>query len=155
VQGPLNELLLLLFTAYSEDVTLLTFQFSRFFFAFSVAHHKGSGKTLEYRISCSGGLCTGKRNGEVLTLLVDRHGKPSLNHPEWSRQSKGASPLHTAARLGQIANAEMLLKLGADVNVVDASGQTALHVAAVHDITGHRQLFYTCTFSYSRPGGVA
>ena len=78
----------------------------------------------------------GKRNGEVLALLVSRGGKPSLNHPEWSRQSKGASPLHTAARLGQVANAEALLRLGADVGVVDASGQTALHVAAVHEITG-------------------
>jgi len=71
-----------------------------------------------------------------LTLLVDRGGKASLNHPEWSRQSKGASPLHTAARLGQVDNAEVLMKLGADVNVVDASGQTALHVAAAHEITG-------------------
>ena len=81
-------------------------------------------------------LCTGKRNGEILTLLVGRGGKASLNHPEWSRQSKGASPLHTAARLGRVDNAEVLMKLGADVNVVDASGQTALHVAAVHEITG-------------------
>ena len=84
------------------------------------------------------GWCAGRRNGEVLTLLVRRGGKPSLNHPEWSRQSKGASPLHTAARLGQVANAQVLLELGADVNVVDASGQTPLHVAAVHEITGQK-----------------
>jgi len=72
----------------------------------------------------------------MLSLLVRRGGKASLNHPEWSRQSKGASPLHTAARLGQVGNADRLLRLGADVNVVDASGQTALHVAAAHEITG-------------------
>ena len=81
-------------------------------------------------------MIAGKRNGEVLALLVRRGGRPSLNHPEWSRHSKGASPLHTAARLGQVANAEHLLKLGADVRVTDASGQTPLHVAAVHEITG-------------------
>ena len=81
-------------------------------------------------------VSTGKRNGDVLTLLVDRGGKPSLNHPEWSRQSRGASPLHTAARLGQVDNADVLLRHHADVNVVDSSGQTALHVAAVHEITG-------------------
>ena len=78
----------------------------------------------------------GKRNAEILTQLVKAGGKASLNHPEQSRQSKGASPLHTAARLGQVDNAEVLLKLGADVHVVDASGQTALHVAAAHEITG-------------------
>ena len=81
-------------------------------------------------------LCTGKRSAEILNLLVRRGGKASLNHPEWSRQSKGASPLHTAARHGQVDNADVLLKLGADVKVVDASGQTALHVAAAHEITG-------------------
>jgi len=35
-----------------------------------------------------------------------------------------------------VDNAEVLLKLGADFNVVDASGQTSLHVAAAHEITG-------------------
>jgi len=81
-------------------------------------------------------VSAGKGNTEMLSLLVRRGGKASLNHPEWSRQSKGASPLHTAARLGQVGNADRLLRLGADVNVVDASGQTALHVAAAHEITG-------------------
>jgi len=81
-------------------------------------------------------MCTGKRSGEILQLLVNRGGKASLNHPEWSKQNKGASPLHTAARLGQVDNAEALLKLCADVNILDASGQTALHVAAMHEITG-------------------
>ena len=98
-----------------------------------------------FSINVLGGwLCAGKRNAEILTLLVGRGGKASLNHPEWSRQSKGASPLHTAARLGQVDNAEALLKLGADVNVVDASGQTALHVAAVHEITGR---FLLCLYA--------
>ena len=98
-------------------------------------------------------MIAGKRNGEVLALLVRRGGRPSLNHPEWSRHSKGASPLHTAARLGQVANAEHLLKLGADVRVTDASGQTPLHVAAVHEITGlsvPRRLYILCWSELSR-----
>ena len=96
-------------------------------------------------LTCVSDVCVGKRNADILTMVVRGGGKASLNHPEWSRHNKGASPLHTAARLGQIDNARLLLQLGAEVNVVDASGQTALHVAAVHEITGRSaDLIYTC-----------
>jgi ankyrin repeat protein len=81
-------------------------------------------------------LFAGRNNEKVLKLLVARGGKVNLNHPEWAKKSTGATPLHVAARYGQIGNASALLELGADPNIGDASGQTALHVAATHEITG-------------------
>lgn len=79
----------------------------------------------------------GKNNGEILKLLVGCGGKVNLNHPEWSRSTRGSTPLHTAARFGRVDNGIALLNLGAEPNKVDGAGQTALHIAAAHDITGN------------------
>jgi len=78
----------------------------------------------------------------MLKLLVERGANVNLNHPEWTKHSRGATPLHTAARQGQVINATVLLQLKANPNTVDASGQTALHVAATHEITGVLMLFF-------------
>ena len=97
---------------------------------------------------------TGKGNREIVTLLVHGGGKVSLNHPEWSLQNKGASPLHTAARLGRVDNAEVLLRLGADVNIIDSSGQTPLHVAAVHEITGQSLPHLFCSHRITNENSI-
>jgi ankyrin repeat protein len=89
---------------------------------------------------------TGRNNVEMLRLLVKRGANVNLNHPEWTKHSQGATPLHTAARQGQVINASELLELGANPNYVDASGQTALHVAAIHEITGCRQIISSTLF---------
>jgi len=48
----------------------------------------------------------------------------------------GASPLHLAAYYGRTESAQMLLKLGADINVLDhVNGQTPLHVAVMQSQT--------------------
>lgn len=77
-----------------------------------------------------------KNNLAILEMLIKRGAKVNLNHPEWTKQNKGATALHTAARFGQINNAEFLLRNKADPNIVDAGGQTALHVAASCEVTG-------------------
>ena len=46
------------------------------------------------------------------------------------------SPLHLAARAARPEVVEELLEFGADVNAEESSGQTALHIAAVYDLTG-------------------
>lgn len=77
-----------------------------------------------------------RNNGEILSQLLKCGGKINLNNPEWNRQLKGATPLHTAARYGRIENAVSLLKLMAHPDITDAAGQTCLHVAAAHEISG-------------------
>ena len=46
------------------------------------------------------------------------------------------TPLHLAARAARSVVVEELLEFGADVDKQESSGQTALHMAAVYDLTG-------------------
>jgi hypothetical protein len=54
--------------------------------------------------------------------------------------SRGAMTLHGAARSGDAAEAERLVKAGADVEQQDAAGKRALHWAAKH---GHVEVIRT------------
>lgn len=49
--------------------------------------------------------------------------------------NRGRTPLHHAARSGQVEEVKLLLKLGALVNAADFDGYTPLHIAVRH---GHR-----------------
>lgn len=78
-----------------------------------------------------------RRNStEVIKVLISKGANVNLNHPDWNKQSLGATPLHLAARLGRLENANTLLSCGAEPNVGDSTGQTALHIAASHELTG-------------------
>lgn len=51
-------------------------------------------------------------------------------------ESRGSSPLHLAVKFGSLDNAKLLLDNGAEVGLRDAAGQTAVILAARHDLTG-------------------
>lgn len=77
-----------------------------------------------------------RNNSAILKDLVHHGGKINLNNPEWNRHMKGSTPLHTAARYGRTENAVCLLKMLAVTDITDAAGQTPLHIAAAHEISG-------------------
>lgn len=78
-----------------------------------------------------------RRNSlDLIKTLISKGAAVNQNHPDWNRQSRGGTPLHVAARLGRTENALTLLENGAQPNVFDSTGQTALHIAAGHDLTG-------------------
>ena len=81
---------------------------------------------------------SGRNNNDILKLLGGCGGTVDINHPESSRSSICPTPLHTAARLGRVENGRALLELGADYNKRNGAGQTALHIAAGHEISGER-----------------
>ena len=62
---------------------------------------------------------------ELVRLLLDHGADPNIPHAEGL-----STPLHYAAIKGQAAIAALLLDHGANINGVDRSGSTALHLAA-------------------------
>jgi len=86
-------------------------------------------------------LCDSCRNGNLILLKellccqalkarskgTDGLGRTVVN---WHHQS---SPLHIAAQAGQAHTVLLLIKSGADVDLVDSTGQTPLLLAAPHD----------------------
>ena len=54
------------------------------------------------------------------------------------RLYRGSTPLHTGVRFGFYDNVKALLAGGANVDLVDGSGQSAIHLAARHDLSGKR-----------------
>lgn len=84
-------------------------------------------------------LLLGRNNIAMLKDLIHHGGKINLNNPEWNRHMKGASPLHTAARYGRTENAICLLEMLAVTDITDAAGQTPLHIAAAHEISGKQK----------------
>lgn len=48
-----------------------------------------------------------------------------------AQDSSGSSPLHEAVKHGNLVTVKWIVKLGADINLVDNVGQTILHVAAL------------------------
>lgn len=77
-----------------------------------------------------------RNNSEILRLLIQCGGNVDINNPGHNRQMRSSTPLHMAARIGRTENARCLLELKAQANAVDSAGQTPLHVAANHEITG-------------------
>lgn len=65
----------------------------------------------------------------VLELLLKKGANPNASSPDKSMEP----PLHIAARAGRDKSVEMLLEHGADIDMVHASGRTALHAATVND----------------------
>ena len=59
-----------------------------------------------------------------------------MNQQARGRNMRGPTALHVAAAAGRLENVETLLDLGAETDFVDGAGQTALHAAAYHDVTG-------------------
>jgi len=48
-----------------------------------------------------------------------------------ARDSSGSTPLHEAAKSGNLDAAECIVRLGADCSLADNIGQTILHIAAL------------------------
>ena len=64
------------------------------------------------------------------------NGGGDVNQQASGRNMRGPTALHVSAAAGRLENVEALLSLGARTNMVDGAGQTALHAAAYHDVTG-------------------
>ena len=64
---------------------------------------------------------------EAVVLLLVEHGADLF-----AKDSKGGTPLHSAARGGREDVALLLIRLGADVTVEDTAGATPLHTAAFY-----------------------
>lgn len=75
-----------------------------------------------------------KYNREMLATLVN--GRGDVNQQAQGRNMRGPTALHVAAAAGRLENVETLLEFGAKTDYVDGAGQTALHAAAYHDVTG-------------------
>src|SRR5688572_3184882 len=88
----------------------------------------------------------GRNSLDLIKTLISKGAAVNLNHPDWNRQSRGGTPLHVAARLGRTENALTLLENGAQPNIFDSTGQTALHIAAAHDLTGDCSLLIISNF---------
>ena len=73
---------------------------------------------------------SGRRSLQILQLLL-RCGS-SHDH----RDRGGRTPLHIAAKAGRPDLVRELLIGGSLVNATDSSGQSAIHLATSHDITG-------------------
>merc|ERR1711957_592567 len=52
----------------------------------------------------------------------------------WQRLQNDSMAIHVASRTGKLSFVDELLKRGADPNVVDMKGRTALHLAASADV---------------------
>ena len=83
-----------------------------------------SGRTLLHNACVSPDL-----DPEIVRLLFDKGA--NLN----ARGKNEDTPLHGASRLGNLAIAEMLLRLGADYSITDSSNRTPLLVAWQHGET--------------------
>ncbi len=67
--------------------------------------------------------------------VLIRNGAKVNNRCE-SQYKRGSTPLHIAAKYGNLDNLKALLAGGANVDMVDGSGQGVIHIAATHDLTG-------------------
>jgi hypothetical protein len=76
-------------------------------------------------------LATSSSDGSAASaqLLLAHHARPDV---VVERLEDGGTPLHAAAKTGNKALAELLLKNGAEVNARNKTGATPLHVAAEH-----------------------
>ena len=70
-------------------------------------------------------------NVPAIIALIKDHGFDANIAPSWSFFDKSSftTPLHTAAREGQLDAINALIECGARQDVVDSEGKTALHVA--------------------------
>ena len=59
-----------------------------------------------------------------------------MNYQKKGKNKLGISPLHVACCYGNVDNVTSLIQAGANVNLIDESGNTCLHMAASHDISG-------------------
>lgn len=66
---------------------------------------------------------------EIVRLLLEHRANPNVVTPAQQGFFSGLTPLHYAAIYGQADMAELLLKSGADIEAVSASGKSALHYA--------------------------
>ena len=65
-----------------------------------------------------------------------------MNQQSVQGKKKMTSALHVACRNVNLPSVEFLVRNGANLELVEGSGQTALHVAAAHDVTGKCTLLH-------------
>lgn len=75
---------------------------------------------------------SGRKNHSILKLLIGCGAFVDLQ----DGRLHGPSPLHVAVRMANADAVRTLLELGAQPDPVNSAGQTPLHLAAVHDLTG-------------------
>ena len=76
---------------------------------------------------------TFKGHVSVIDVLVSQGG--DMNQRIESGWGKGRTPLMMALRCGKIEAAEQLIRLGADVNIEDSDGNTALSIASMKGLS--------------------
>ncbi len=69
-------------------------------------------------------------------LLLDHGADPKPKKSEWGDYSESDSAMHCAARVGDVAKAELLMEFGGSVNAEIRNGVTPLFIAATD---GHRR----------------
>ena len=62
---------------------------------------------------------------DILAMYLDRY--PFVR--DWAN-SRGMTPLHTAAMKGELEAAQLLVDAGSDVNAPDLEGNSPLHLAS-------------------------
>ena len=82
---------------------------------------------------------TGK-SCDILELLLSKGA--NVNQQSVQGKKKMTSALHVACRNVNLPSVEFLVRNGANLELVEGSGQTALHVATAHDVTGECALLH-------------
>ena len=77
-----------------------------------------------------------------MELLLSRGAR--VNQQSRHHNQTFASALHVASRHCNHENVACLLRNGAQLELREGSGQTALHVAAAHDVTGQSAFVAGC-----------
>uniref|UniRef100_A0A1B0C0P3 Arf-GAP domain-containing protein n=1 Tax=Glossina palpalis gambiensis TaxID=67801 RepID=A0A1B0C0P3_9MUSC len=88
------------------------------------------GSCLEKELSKQLHASVRTSNLEISLRLLAQGADPNFFHEE-----KRSTPLHVAAKFGQVSQIELLIIYGSDINVIDGNGLTSLEVAKTNNHT--------------------